>query len=88
MLSEAAKSQYMKQLEQIVENIKQTKFRLEKRYRDEEIRSDALKQRLQELLEQQRQYYATVKLFQQECRKNENLIARVPGAEPDESEAQ
>ncbi len=85
MLSEPAKAQYMKQLEQIVENIKQTKFRLEKRYRDEEVRCDSLKQKLQDFLEQQRQYYTTVKGFQHECRKNEELISRISEkSQPDE----
>ncbi|KAJ3591949.1 hypothetical protein NHX12_007079 [Muraenolepis orangiensis] len=63
MSSSGAKEQFLRQMEQIVEGIKQNRIKLNDDYL--------------ELLDKQRLYFKTVKDFKEECRKNEMLLSKM-----------
>jgi len=52
-------------------------MQLEKRRSDEKNEKDRLNDIYLELIEKQRAYYKTVRDFQEECRKNEVLLAKL-----------
>uniref|UniRef100_A0A4W3HIA0 Coiled-coil domain-containing protein 93 n=1 Tax=Callorhinchus milii TaxID=7868 RepID=A0A4W3HIA0_CALMI len=77
MASPAAREQFLRQMEQIVEGIKQNRMKLEKKKQENKMRRDQLNDEYLELLEKQRLYFKTVKEFKEECRKNEILLTKL-----------
>ncbi|XP_056280266.1 coiled-coil domain-containing protein 93 isoform X2 [Pseudoliparis swirei] len=77
MASSAAKEQFLRQMEQIVEGIKQNRIKMEKKKQENKMRRDQLNDEYLELLDQQRLYFKTVKDFKEECRKNEMLLSKL-----------
>ncbi|XP_068428066.1 coiled-coil domain-containing protein 93 [Clinocottus analis] len=77
MSSSAAKEQFLRQMEQIVEGIKQSRIKMEKKKQENKMRRDQLNDEYLELLEKQRLYFKTVKDFKEECRKNEMLLSKL-----------
>ncbi|CAH1238702.1 CCDC93 [Branchiostoma lanceolatum] len=80
MSSAANKEQFLKQLEQIVDGIKQNKNKVEKKKQEEKMRRDQFNDTFLDLVDKQRVYFKTVKDFQEECRKNEILLAKLKAA--------
>ncbi|XP_075873032.1 coiled-coil domain-containing protein 93 isoform X2 [Nelusetta ayraudi] len=77
MSSSAAREQFLRQMEQIVEGIKQNRIKMEKKKQENKMRRDQLNDQYLELLDQQRLYFKTVKDFKEECRKNEMLLSKL-----------
>ncbi|EHH55891.1 hypothetical protein EGM_05184, partial [Macaca fascicularis] len=77
MASPAARDQFLRQMEQIVEGIKQSRMKMEKKKQENKMRRDQLNDQYLELLEKQRLYFKTVKEFKEEGRKNEMLLSKV-----------
>ncbi|XP_074550972.1 coiled-coil domain-containing protein 93 [Halichoeres trimaculatus] len=77
MSSTAAKEQFLRQMEQIVEGIKQSRIKMEKKKQENKMRRDQLNDEYLELLDKQRLYFKTVKDFKEECRKNEMLLSKL-----------
>ncbi|XP_058476100.1 coiled-coil domain-containing protein 93 isoform X4 [Solea solea] len=77
MSSSAAKEQFLRQMEQIVEGIKQSCIKMEKKKQENKMRRDQLNDEYLELLDKQRLYFKTVKDFKEECRKNEMLLSKL-----------
>uniref|UniRef100_A0A8D0D2J1 Coiled-coil domain-containing protein 93 n=1 Tax=Sander lucioperca TaxID=283035 RepID=A0A8D0D2J1_SANLU len=77
MSSSAAKEQFLRQMEQIVEGIKQSRIKMEKKKQENKMRRDQLNDEYLELLDKQRLYFKTVKEFKEECRKNEMLLSKL-----------
>ncbi|XP_004836140.1 coiled-coil domain-containing protein 93 isoform X2 [Heterocephalus glaber] len=77
MASSAARDQFLRQMEQIVEGIKQSRMKMEKKKQENKMRRDQLNDEYLELLEKQRLYFKTVKEFKEEGRKNEVLLSKV-----------
>ncbi|XP_010622017.1 coiled-coil domain-containing protein 93 [Fukomys damarensis] len=77
MASSAARDQFLRQMEQIVEGIKQSRMKMEKKKQENKMRRDQLNDQYLELLEKQRLYFKTVKEFKEEGRKNELLLSKV-----------
>ncbi|XP_059418646.1 coiled-coil domain-containing protein 93-like [Carassius carassius] len=71
MASSGSKEQFLRQLEQIVEGIKQSRIKMEKKRQENKMRRNQLNDEYLELLDKQRLYFKTVKDFKEECRKNE-----------------
>jgi len=71
------KEQFLKQFEQIVDGVKQNLTRVEKKRHEEKLKRDELNDEYLALVEKQRQYFKTVKDFQEECRKNEILLTKM-----------
>ncbi len=76
MESPSGKEQFLRQFEQIVEGVKQNRNRLEKRKQEEKMRRDQMNDEHLQLLEKQRIYFKTIRDFQEECHKNELLVAK------------
>ncbi|XP_057395420.1 coiled-coil domain-containing protein 93 isoform X1 [Balaenoptera acutorostrata] len=77
MASPASRDQFLRQMEQIVEGIKQNRMKMEKKKQENKMRRDQLNDQYLELLEKQRLYFKTVKEFKEEGRKNEVLLSKV-----------
>ncbi|XP_044294164.1 coiled-coil domain-containing protein 93 isoform X1 [Varanus komodoensis] len=77
MASSSARDQFLRQMEQIVEGIKQSRMKMEKKKQENKMRRDQLNDEYLELLEKHRLYFKTVKEFKEECRKNEMLLAKL-----------
>ncbi|XP_038575647.1 coiled-coil domain-containing protein 93 isoform X4 [Micropterus salmoides] len=77
MSSSTAKEQFLRQMEQIVEGIKQNRIKMEKKKQENKMRRDQLNDEYLELLDKQRLYFKTVKDFKEECRKNEMLLSKL-----------
>ncbi|XP_008944434.1 PREDICTED: coiled-coil domain-containing protein 93, partial [Merops nubicus] len=75
MASSGSRDQFLRQMEQIVEGIKQNRMKMEKKKQENKMRRDQLNDEYLELLEKQRLYFKTVKEFKEECRKNDKLKA-------------
>ncbi|KAM5155826.1 coiled-coil domain-containing protein 93 isoform 2-T2 [Callospermophilus lateralis] len=73
----AARDQFLRQMEQIVEGIKQSRMKMEKKKQENKMRRDQLNDQYLELLEKQRLYFKTVKEFKEEGRKNEMLLSKM-----------
>uniref|UniRef100_A0AAQ5XWE5 Coiled-coil domain-containing protein 93 n=1 Tax=Amphiprion ocellaris TaxID=80972 RepID=A0AAQ5XWE5_AMPOC len=65
MSSSAAKEQFLRQMEQIVEGIKQSRIKMEKKKQENKMRRDQLNDEYLELLDKQRLYFKTVKEFKE-----------------------
>ncbi|XP_046902295.1 coiled-coil domain-containing protein 93 [Hypomesus transpacificus] len=79
MASSGAKEQFLRQMEQIVDGIKQNRIKMEKKKQENKMRRDQLNDEYLELLDKQRLYFKTVKDFKEECRKNEMLLSKLRG---------
>nr|XP_057937566.1 coiled-coil domain-containing protein 93 [Doryrhamphus excisus] len=77
MSSSSDKEQFLRQLEQIVEGLKQSRIKMEKKKQENKMRRDQLNDEYLELLDKQRLYFKTVKDFKEECRKNEMLLSKL-----------
>ncbi|XP_029461203.1 coiled-coil domain-containing protein 93 isoform X2 [Rhinatrema bivittatum] len=77
MASSGAREQFLRQMEQIVEGIKQNRMKMEKKKQENKMRRDQLNDEYLELLEKQRLYFKTVKEFKEECRRNEMLLSKL-----------
>ncbi|XP_064143350.1 coiled-coil domain-containing protein 93 isoform X3 [Loxodonta africana] len=77
MASPTSRDQFLRQMEQIVEGIKQSRMKMEKKKQENKMRRDQLNDQYLELLEKQRLYFKTVKEFKEEGRKNEVLLSKV-----------
>ncbi|NXK80107.1 CCD93 protein, partial [Amazona guildingii] len=77
MSSSGSREQFLRQMEQIVEGIKQNRMKMEKKKQENKMRRDQLNDEYLELLEKQRLYFKTVKEFKEECRKNEILLSKL-----------
>ncbi|XP_077009658.1 coiled-coil domain-containing protein 93 isoform X2 [Tamandua tetradactyla] len=77
MASPASRDQFLRQMEQIVEGIKQSRMKMEKKKQENKMRRDQLNDQYLELLEKQRLYFKTVKEFKEEGRKNEVLLSKL-----------
>ncbi|XP_023370558.1 coiled-coil domain-containing protein 93 isoform X2 [Otolemur garnettii] len=77
MSSPASRDQFLRQMEQIVEGIKQSRMKMEKKKQENKMRRDQLNDQYLELLEKQRLYFKTVKEFKEEGRKNEVLLSKM-----------
>ncbi|GAB1608706.1 coiled-coil domain-containing protein 93-like isoform X1 [Argonauta hians] len=77
MTSSATKEQFLRQMEQIVEGVKQNRLKVEKKKQEEKMKRDQLNDQYLELIDSQRLYFKTVKDFQEECRKNEILLSKL-----------
>ncbi|CAH1789544.1 unnamed protein product [Owenia fusiformis] len=77
MSSQANKEQFLKQMENIVDGVKQNRLKVEKKRQLEKSRRDELNDEYLDLVEKQRLYFKTVKDFKEECRKNEILLSKV-----------
>ncbi|KAG8125128.1 hypothetical protein E2320_020426 [Naja naja] len=76
MASPSARDQFLRQMEQIVEGIKQNRMKLERKKQENKMRRDQLNDEYLELLEKQRLYFKT------ECRKNEMLLSKLKARGP------
>lgn len=77
MSNAASKEQFIKQLEAIVEGVRQTKTKVRHKCDDEKAKRDGLAAQLMCLVEQQRRYAAAIKQFTAECQRNEDLQKRL-----------
>lgn len=65
MQSDSAKEQFLRQLDTVLESLKQTVAKAEKKHSSEKLRRDHLNDGYVELLEKERTYHKLVKEFQQ-----------------------
>lgn len=79
MSTNSGKEQFLKQLDAIVEFMKQNKAKVERRRVEEQQRRDSLNQTLLGLVDQQRRYVSAVRELTIECRRNESLLAQLRG---------
>uniref|UniRef100_A0A8C4NED2 Coiled-coil domain-containing protein 93 n=1 Tax=Eptatretus burgeri TaxID=7764 RepID=A0A8C4NED2_EPTBU len=84
MGSSGSREQYLKQLELIVDGIKNNKTKAEKKRQENKMRRDQLNDEYRDLLEKQRLYFKTVKEFKAECRKNEMLLSKLRAQSKDQ----
>ncbi|XP_066246824.1 coiled-coil domain-containing protein 93 [Euwallacea similis] len=76
MESSSGKEDFLKQLHDIVEGLKQNRHKIEKQVSEEKRKRDVQAANFQSLLELQRAYASTVKQLSLECRNYETLLAR------------
>jgi chromosome segregation ATPase len=77
MSTEKNKELFLRQVQEILNGVKQDREGLEARRAEEKAEKDRLNGIYLELVEKQRTYYKTVRDFQEECRKNEILVAKL-----------
>ncbi|KFP03403.1 Coiled-coil domain-containing protein 93, partial [Calypte anna] len=80
MESSGSREQFLRQMEQIVEGIKQNRMKMEKKKQENKMRRDQLNDEYLELLEKQRLYFKTVKEFKEKGRRNEMLLSKLKAA--------
>ncbi|CAF1447177.1 unnamed protein product [Adineta steineri] len=76
ILSANGKEHFLKQLEGIVESVKQNRTKTEKRQQGEKSKRDILNIQFQQLIEKARQYAKVLKDFQEAIRENEHLTSK------------
>ena len=76
MTSERSKELFLKQFDQILENTKAEQLKFERLRDVEKSVKDKANDDYLALVDKQRQYYKTVKAFQDECKKNEMLLMK------------
>lgn len=69
-----AREQFVKQFEDIVEGVRQTRVKVKNKCDEEKSKRDSLNAQLLLLIEQQRKYAAMLKQFTKECDVNEQLL--------------
>ncbi len=65
ILSQTGKEDFLKQLEKIVESVKQNRFKIERRQQEEKVKRDGLNIQLSQLVDKARQYAKVLKDFQE-----------------------
>jgi DNA repair exonuclease SbcCD ATPase subunit len=73
--TDAAKEEFVSQLDGILAGIRTSQARLEERKSELEYKLGLLRDERRRLADAHRTYLKTIKLFQEECKKNEKLIA-------------
>lgn len=76
MQSNSGKDEFLAQFQNIVDGVKQSKEKIERKLSEEKQRRDQLNASLQALIELQRKYVASVRQLSIECRKYEVLLAK------------
>lgn len=76
MSTQSNREQFVKQLEAIIGGIRGNLSKAENKRGGLKMRCDELNDQYNHLIEKKRSYYKAVKDFQDECKKNETLIAR------------
>lgn len=74
----SGKEEFLKQLESILDMVRQSKRKVEARLLNEKLKRDDLSETLQGFIEQQRRYVGSVRQLSIECRKYELLLAQQP----------
>ncbi|XP_008473730.1 coiled-coil domain-containing protein 93-like [Diaphorina citri] len=74
MNSQVSKEQFIQQFENIVDGVRQNKYKVEQRRNSEKFQRDQLSNQLTSLLEQQRQYVMAQKQLSAECHNYETLL--------------
>lgn len=77
MQSSASSDEFLKQLINIVEGVKQSKTKIESKRLEEKQKHTQLSSKLQGLIEIQRRYVAAVRQLSVECKKYESLLNQV-----------
>ena len=77
MVSHMGKDQFLQQFKVIIEGIKRSKSKVEKRCLEEKNQRKVLNGQLMSSIEQQRKYFTAVRQLKIECRKNEMLLAQI-----------
>ncbi|KAM9302474.1 coiled-coil domain-containing protein 93 [Gastrophryne carolinensis] len=77
MASSGTREQFLRQMEQIVDGIRQNRNKMEKKKQENKMRRDQLNDQYLDLLDKQRLYFKIVKEFKEECRKNEVLLSKL-----------
>ncbi|VEN49361.1 unnamed protein product [Callosobruchus maculatus] len=76
ILTPSGKEDFLRQLHNIVESVKQSKLKVEHRLNNEKRKRDELSSTLQGLVELQRKYASAVRQLSVECQKYEVLLAQ------------
>jgi hypothetical protein len=79
MSTQSNREQFVKQLETILDGIKQNLAKIEHKKIEKKSNCDHLNDTYNDLIEKKRVYYKTLKDFQEECKKNELLLSKVQG---------
>ncbi|KAK4877554.1 hypothetical protein RN001_010060 [Aquatica leii] len=74
--SNSGKDEFLKQLELIVNGVKQSKAKIETKLNEEKFKRDELCNTLHCLVEQQRRYVTAVRQLSIECKKHESLLSQ------------
>ncbi|XP_075173083.1 coiled-coil domain-containing protein 93 [Anomaloglossus baeobatrachus] len=82
MACSGTREQFLRQMEQIVDGIRQNRTKMEKKKQENKMRRDQLNDEYLEMLEKQRLYFKTVKEFKEECRRNEVLLSKLSDRSP------
>ena len=77
MSTASNRDQFLKQLEAISDGIKQNLSRIDKKKIEKKAFLDNLNDTFTDLIVKKRVYYKTLKDFQEECKKNELLLAKI-----------
>ena len=77
MSSSANKEQFLKQFAQILKGIQENKSKVDERQTREKMTRDQLSAKVLSLVEKERSYFKTVKEYEEECSKNELLLAKL-----------
>lgn len=77
MISSIGKDEFTEQMLSIVEGVKISKSKLERRLSEEEYNRDKLSASLHVFIEQQRRYVVSLRQLSIECRKYESLLAQL-----------
>lgn len=76
ILSANGRENFMKQLENIVESVRQNRLKIERRQQEEKAKRDGLNIQLSELVDKARQYAKVTKDFQEAIKENESLLMK------------
>lgn len=76
MQSSGGKEEFLKQLQSIVDSVRQSKVKVERRLLEEKQKRDQLSHTLQGLVELQRKYVAAVRQLSVECKRHEAVVAQ------------
>ncbi|CAM6126110.1 unnamed protein product [Calypogeia fissa] len=77
MTTPGGRSKFVESLEGIAKGVQQKLHQIERRFEAEQSTYSALKEKHAAAVTAQRQYYAVVKLFQEECARSEKLQAKL-----------
>ena len=88
MASPAGKEQLLSQFKAMIDGVNKTVEKVTGDAEAEKAALDARTNSYNRLLDQQRTYFKTVKLFQEECVKNEQLMAMMQEAQAEQEEAE
>ncbi|XP_025829146.1 coiled-coil domain-containing protein 93 [Agrilus planipennis] len=77
LVSNSAKEEFLRQLENIVAGVKQSRCKVESKLVEEKHKRDELTYSLQSLVDQQRRYVSVVRQLGVECRKHEILLSQI-----------